>query len=261
MTPMPLDEMQIRQHWSEVQNQQIRLHLFNQIDSTNTWLKQLPSSPHWELCCAESQTAGRGRWGRQWYSPAYENIYLSLRPANLPTHLQGLSLVICLSVYTVLSQLDSKFNLRVKWPNDLYWQDKKLCGCLIECGSKPNQALIIGLGLNVNSHPERCPDLERPWSSLQQMSGLYWNRNNLIASLVTQIQSDIANLQQHGFSYFQTQWQQLDLLKGQQVSIKHPAGTKQGQVLGVSETGELILLNQQQKEYLSAGEVSFGILT
>jgi BirA family biotin operon repressor/biotin-[acetyl-CoA-carboxylase] ligase len=151
--------------------------------------------------------------------------------------------------------------LQVKWPNDLYWQKQKLCGCLLELVQKPSQAVIIGIGLNVNSLPEQHNVLTRPWTSLKAITGQDIDRNPLIARLISKIQDHWQTLATQGFTHFQKTWQSLDLLMNQYVRVKHPAGLKQGKVIGISPMGELILLTESQSlDYLSAGEVSIGVL-
>ena len=117
----------------DVDEASINIELFDCIDSTNTYLKNMEGmTTDYSLCLAEQQTAGYGQYQRQWSSPANKNIYLSLRTTiGLPiTQLSGLSLVVGLSVcqaleflWPILSSL-----LTIKWPNDIYCNGEKLGG-------------------------------------------------------------------------------------------------------------------------------------
>src|SRR3990167_1780942 len=129
-----LNALTIKQHLKKLNvNIPLQLHLFDSIDSTNRFLKDLIPNNGIDVCCAESQTHGRGRFGRTWYSPFGENIYFSIRwHFNRPfSQLSGLSLVVSMAIMAVLQDLNIQ-GVQIKWPNDLLWQDKKLCGSLIE---------------------------------------------------------------------------------------------------------------------------------
>src|SRR4051812_26234862 len=113
-------------------------HILDKVTSTNTYLKNLPSSQQIEVCYAELQTNGRGRFGRKWESPYKKNIYLSIRlkfPGALSKY-SSLALVVAMAVRHALQDhcgKESK-NILIKWPNDILWKNKKLCGILIETG-------------------------------------------------------------------------------------------------------------------------------
>src|SRR5690606_12851590 len=104
------------------------------LDSTNRFLKDLPTKKILSICCTEMQTSGQGRFGRKWHSPYAENIYCSslwTLPCSL-SQLSGLSLIISLSLVHMLSENHIHDNIAIKWPNDILWKGKKLAGILIE---------------------------------------------------------------------------------------------------------------------------------
>lgn len=110
-------------------------HYFPSIDSTNRYLHDLPASPTLQLCCSEQQTAGKGRFLREWHSPYAENIYFSGRWAWPATqiHTSGcLSIIAGIAVIASLSDYAIDPPLQIKWPNDIFWQGNKLAGILIE---------------------------------------------------------------------------------------------------------------------------------
>jgi BirA family biotin operon repressor/biotin-[acetyl-CoA-carboxylase] ligase len=107
-------------------NEPVILHVLDTVDSTNRFLKDQPSVNGIQLCCAESQTAGRGRFGRVWHSPYGENLYFSVRfqiKGEL-SQWSGLSLVVSLAVIASLKMLGVDAPLSVKWPNDILWKGK-----------------------------------------------------------------------------------------------------------------------------------------
>ncbi|WP_133127206.1 biotin--[acetyl-CoA-carboxylase] ligase [Legionella nagasakiensis] len=239
----------------------LHVHLFASIDSTNRFLKELPQSMSMDICCAERQTEGRGRFGRHWHSPFGENIYLSSRwsfNCDL-SQLSGMSLVVSLAILSALEKLNIHEGIRVKWPNDLLWNGKKLCGSLIEINAESHgiTEVVIGIGLNVNSATNHQLPLDRPWCSLYDITGQPWDRNLLIVQLIMQLYDTLQQFLLHGFSFFQEQWQRVDYLKNQVIRVNYPLGFLCGQAQGVNEAGQLILVDKDGKaHYLSSGDTS-----
>ncbi|ETO93620.1 biotin--[acetyl-CoA-carboxylase] ligase [Legionella oakridgensis] len=239
----------------------LNFHLFASIDSTNRFLKELPEHSTLGICCAEQQTQGRGRFGRHWHSPFGENIYFSSRwqfDCDL-SQLSGMSLVVSLAILASLNELGIDDKIGVKWPNDLLWQGKKLCGSLIEISAESNGKtdVVIGIGLNVNSITEHQPPLEKPWCSLYDITGKPWDRNRLIAQLIIQLHAFLQRFLTHGFSFFQEQWQQADCLKNQMIRVNYPLGFLYGKAIGVNDVGQLILEDETgEMHYLSSGDTS-----
>ena len=130
-----------------------------EVDSTNTYLMQLPRDPEQPYIAvhADFQTAGRGQRGNTWHSARGENLLGSIR--HHPTFIRPdeqfvLSQLIALTITDVVAELipPATADLRIKWPNDIYWRDRKLCGILIEYELSPSaiEQAIIGFGLNVH---------------------------------------------------------------------------------------------------------------
>jgi len=238
----------------------IQLHLFASIDSTNTFLKNLPPSDTIEICCSEKQTAGRGRFNRNWNSPAGKHVYCSIRwqfSCDL-SRLSGLSLVASLAVVASLKQLGIHENIAVKWPNDILWLDKKLCGILIEIMGEPNgnTMLIIGFGINVNeltpnltTHHHRC--------SLLDIGGTYHNRNQIIASVLIYLNRYLNRFLNNGFQDFYEEWKQYDYLFNKSIRVNQFTTSLSGTAKGVSTTGQLILEDENNiLHHLSSGDTS-----
>ena len=121
------------------------------IDSTNQYLlDRIGELKSGDACVAEYQQAGRGRRGRKWFSPFGANLYLSMfwRLEQGPAAAIGLSLVIGIVMAEVLRKLGAD-KVRVKWPNDLYLQDRKLAGILVELTGKTGDAAQIVIGLSL----------------------------------------------------------------------------------------------------------------
>jgi len=269
-TPLKLlQESTIRQQLKALHfTNPINFHLFACLDSTNRLLKDLPHSNEIDVCCAEMQTEGRGRFGRHWYSPFGENIYCSSRwhfECDL-SRLSGLSLVVSLAILATLANMGIKDNICVKWPNDILWNDKKLCGNLIEIVAESNSSaeVIIGIGLNVNSNTPATPIVtstqthpNNPWCSLYDITDNYMDRNTLIANLLFHLNQHISEFIEHGFTSFITEWQPADYLLGKRITVSQLSGILSGIANGVNEAGQLKLIDDMGvTHYLSSGDTS-----
>lgn len=238
-----------------------RVHLFASIDSTNRFLKTLDRSDAIDICCSEMQTAGRGRFGRDWYSPFGDHIYCSSRwyfEADL-SRLSGLALVVSLAILKSLIDEGITAPLQIKWPNDILWQGKKLCGSLIEVvgESHGHSDVIIGIGMNVNTTSLAHPIAGTSWCSLEDITGKHLNRNKLIARLLNTLYHDLERFKAHGFSAFLREWQAVDYLKEKQITVSNPMGELEGIAKGVNESAQLILESiNGDIQYLSSGDTT-----
>ncbi|MCH5328043.1 MAG: biotin--[acetyl-CoA-carboxylase] ligase [Coprobacter sp.] len=157
-------------------------------ESTNTYLKQLLSRQaveEWTVVVTDSQTAGRGQRGNNWEAEPGKNLTFSLvlYPRHIPPSRQFcLSQMIALGVTDALQKFGSGFS--VKWPNDIYWNDQKIAGILIEneiIGSTFESA-VAGIGLNVNQEIFRSP-APNP-VSLKQITGIEIDLSALLTDIV-----------------------------------------------------------------------------
>jgi len=263
---IPLDENSIRSHINSTEiNQPLYFHLLNTIDSTNRFLKERPSHEGVTICCAETQTQGRGRFGRTWHSPFGENIYFSARwhvHCEL-SRLSGLSLVVSLATLNTLNELGLTDNLSIKWPNDILWHKKKLSGCLIEllAPAKTPAEIIIGIGINVNSSFAASDNDEElihyPWCSLFDITTTSYDRNLIIGRLIVHLNHHLQCLISHGFSYFLSKWQMVDGLKGKLITVSQPSESMSGIAQGIDHTGQLIIIDSNgNTRALSSGDTS-----
>ncbi|KGA28909.1 bifunctional biotin--[acetyl-CoA-carboxylase] ligase/biotin operon repressor BirA [Pectobacterium brasiliense] len=183
------------------------------VDSTNQYiLERLDTLSSGEACLAEYQQSGRGRRGRQWFSPFGANLYLSLywRLEQGPAAAVGVSLVIGIVMAEVLHKLGAD-GVRVKWPNDLYLKDRKLAGILVELTGKTGDAanLVIGAGINLQMR-EPAPDtINQGWINLQE-AGIEINRNTLASTLISELRSALAVFELQGLEPFIPRWEKLD---------------------------------------------------
>lgn len=243
-----------------IRHPEVDLHVLQTVDSTQSWLKAI-KHPHGIVCClAEHQTAGRGRFGRPWVAPFGENIYLScLYPLRKDiSALSGLSIVISLAVIRTLQ--DYGLKVVVKWPNDIYYDEKKLSGCLVEVQGR--NEVVIGIGLNVNSLDS---DISQPWTSLRKISLLSarqdsasdafaqadndlhrdenhcFDRNPLTAQLINHLLDYLQRFEAQGLTAFMNEWRASDYLLGKTISLNQANTQITGKVMGINEGGQLLL--------------------
>ena len=141
------------------------IHLYETLDSSNQTAKQLAlaGAPHGTLVLAGQQSAGRGRMGRRFESPAGKGVYLSLvlRVPVPASEALGVTIGASVAVARAVKALCG-LELSIKWVNDLYYQGKKVCGILTEAGSSVESGfldwLVVGIGLNLTTAPEDWPD-------------------------------------------------------------------------------------------------------
>lgn len=199
--------------------------------------------------------------GRQWQSPFGENIYCSLRwqPDNSFKQLSGLGLLTSLAIHSALKTLHPSLDIQIKWPNDLLWRDRKLCGSLIELQGKPNEcfAVIIGIGLNVNTNTLTQPLSDKPCCSLYDILGQCQDRNGLIALIIVHLVSYLGRFISEDFQAFIREWDRLDYLRGKKIRVSQGSQIFEGQAAGVDHDGQLILEDEQGlRQFFSAGDTS-----
>jgi BirA family transcriptional regulator, biotin operon repressor / biotin---[acetyl-CoA-carboxylase] ligase len=237
------------------------------IDSTNNYaLSRIRErlADHGMVFFAHEQTAGKGQMGKRWVSEKGANIAMSivLRPEPLLVSQQFiLSACIAVAALNFLTPYAGS-DVRVKWPNDIYWQERKLGGILIEnivssdSGSSSHwQWAVAGIGINVNqtSFP---PDLPNP-VSLKQITGKEFNAVLLAKDLCNEIGSYFTKLVQNGFDEVYKLYNERIYKLNEPVKLKKHNTVFQTTIKGVSETGELITHNSVLEERFVFGEVTW----
>lgn len=258
-----LDAQKINAHLSKATSALIsELEIFPFIDSTNNYLmtRAQTNALSGSVCFAETQTAGKGRRGRQWISPQGQNIYGSFLWRFHDAHaLNGLSLAIGVGVIRALNKLGI-FNVDLKWPNDIYSDGKKLGGILIEVSTHLDGSVsaVIGLGLNV-SLPQNIDGITQAYTDLNTISEIALNRNQLIGKLLNELLPIAATFEKQGFSAYLDEWREQDCLFGKQVNLFVGSQKINGVVQGIDENGLLKLQRDDGTiQTFASGEVSFS---
>lgn len=169
----------------------VPLIVLQETDSSNNFLTQLCDLEKYEdltTLVVERQTAGKGQRGNSWESDAYKNLTYSfvLHPHFIEVRNQFiLSQIVSLSIKEVLSKYTD--DITIKWPNDIYWKEKKICGILIENSLSGHciERSIVGIGLNINQEVFRS-DAPNP-VSLKQITGEEYDRYQVLERLMNRI--------------------------------------------------------------------------
>ncbi|MDU5770640.1 bifunctional biotin--[acetyl-CoA-carboxylase] ligase/biotin operon repressor BirA [Mixta calida] len=229
------------------------------IDSTNQYLlERMNTLQTGDACVAEYQQAGRGRRGRQWFSPFGANLYLSMywRLDQGPAAAMGLSLVIGIVIAEVLQQLGAE-DVRVKWPNDLYLNDRKLAGILVEMTGKTGDAaqIVFGAGINLAMRSPDANVVNQGWINLQE-AGIAINRNELVSVLVNQLRRSLKEFEREGLTPFISRWQRLDNFINRHVKLLIGEREVLGIARGIDPQGGLLLEQDGVTKAWVGGEIS-----
>ena len=224
------------------------VEILPEIDSTNTELMRRARAGQTDavLLVAESQSAGRGRLGRQWVSQRGDSLTFSLGLPIAPKDWSGLSLAVGLSLAESLHP-----QLGLKWPNDLWIEGHKLGGILIEAASTGKQSyVVIGVGLNIQ--PQSVEGLRTPPAALAQ-----WRPGITAADALSRVAAPLVMAVQDfaltGFAPLQARFHARDVLQGLVVTTSDGV---QGLALGVDASGALQIETPSGVVSVHSSEVS-----
>jgi len=237
-----------------------RVELIPIIDSTNQYLlDRVESLESGSVCLAEYQAKGRGRRGRGWVSPFGSNLYLSMfwrLDAGMAAAM-GLSLVVGVAIVEALEEMGLT-GVKLKWPNDLYYQDKKLAGILVEMSGQAGAAanLVIGMGLNLMMS-EATEGITQPWASLDEVAdNRQIDRNQLAITMITTLHKALDDHELYGMAGFVERWNRLDNFINRSVKLLMGPREISGIARGINEQGAVLLETANGLETFIGGEIS-----
>ncbi|WP_258806430.1 bifunctional biotin--[acetyl-CoA-carboxylase] ligase/biotin operon repressor BirA [Pseudidiomarina sp. CB1] len=212
-----------------------------------------------EVLLAEAQTAGRGRRGKQWYSPFATNLYLSMYwPLG-----RGMSAAMGLSIVvgTLLAEAIKNAgvtDVALKWPNDVLVNGKKLAGVLIDLEGQviDDAHAIIGVGVNLSMPEWLATPIDQAWTDLQSELTTKLNRNEWVADLITRIRSGLATFDEQGLEPFIKRWLDYDDLFERNVTLTMGSKSLHGIAKGIASDGALCVEIDGTVKHFHAGEVS-----
>lgn len=237
-----------------------QIEVLQSTDSTNVQAMKRVSQAgaHGYVCMAEHQTQGRGRRGRSWVSPFGQSLYMSIvvEFSGGAAALEGLSLAVGVALVRATEKLGAT-DVGLKWPNDVLWGGRKLAGVLLEMTGDPAGAcqVVVGIGLNVSISQKAAAEIDQPWVGLTEiLPGV--SRNQLAAEVLNELMPILATYQQQGFSAYRDCWQAVHVYADQRVALTTVGESIEGDVVGVSNTGALLLSVGGEIQEFNGGEVS-----
>ena len=211
------------------------------------------------LIIADSQTAGRGRMTRTWFSPARTNLYFSLllRPDVELAVAPSLPLVVGLAVVEAMVACAPALLPKIKWPNDILVNGKKICGILCELQTKQDRVdyIVVGVGINVNLTADQIPDelKERATSVLIENSEPL-KREQLLAAILNRLEPIYDNWRAFGFKPLVQSINALDVLRGVSIRMELSGSPVEGIASGIQDDGSLLLQTAKGPMPIYSGE-------
>ena len=239
---------------SELQ-QKADCFVFDSIPSTNDYLLALAFSNKPKICIANQQTQGKGQYHRNWVSQKDHSILLSIRRVfSSNIDLSGLSLMVGLALVETLKAYGAE-GLKLKWPNDVYFKDKKLAGILIENSLQADvQSVVVGLGVNVDFNETSVSEILTPWTDLKQAMPTPINQADLVRDLINKMLQYFDQFEIDGFTQFHSKWTKLDYLLGKKASYQENSKLFAGVCIGVDQQGALLVKSKNKIKRVYSSE-------
>lgn len=243
-----------------------RVEIYRCVDSTNRIAEDLAAegAPEGTLVLADEQTAGRGRLGRTFFSPAEGGLYLSvlLRPTLPPEAVHRYVFAAAVAVArTIRACMPPERSVAIKWPNDVLLEAKKVCGINlpVKLDGGRVSAAILGVGVNVNVPAGEFPlDIRDTATSLCIHAGRDLDRVGFAEAVIEAIEREIDALHQEGFAPVLEAWGKFFRMQGARVRVGGPGVPQEfeGTVEGVDGEGALLLRTDRGLVKVVAGDVT-----
>jgi BirA family biotin operon repressor/biotin-[acetyl-CoA-carboxylase] ligase len=239
-----------------------RVICLDETDSTNLQACRLGDQGGVDglVVIADRQSAGKGRMGRQWASPGAVNLYASvlLRPQIMPFEAPRLTFLSAVAVCRAIEACCGA-RARVKWPNDVLIEGRKVAGLLNEMSAETDRVnyVVLGIGVNLNmSEAQFPPDLRYPATSLALSSGRLVSRLDFTRALLQQLDELYRIFSEAGSEPIMAAWSELCEMIGQDVAVAAGEQSLSGTMVGLGEDGALLLRTAAGKiESVYAGDV------
>jgi BirA family biotin operon repressor/biotin-[acetyl-CoA-carboxylase] ligase len=216
-----------------------------------------------EVVIAESQEKGRGRLGRQWFSPPFLNLYLSviLRP-NLSPHQASLITLMAAVATADAIQKFSRLLPLIKWPNDILLRDRKVAGLLNEIHSEMDRIhfVILGMGINLNVDEKMfSKEIASVATSLKIETGQTISRKAFLRSLLQELENWYTIFMKQGSTVILEAWKDRARIKGRRIKVTSFGETLVGMGVDVDSEGALILeMTDGKRKRVVAGDVEYS---
>lgn len=238
------------------------VHAYYVLGSTNDVARRLAvgGAPEGTIVVAETQTSGRGRRGREWYSPE-GGLWFSvvLRPHLPPERAGGLTIIAAIAVARTVREV-SDVDARIKWPNDVYVGRGKLAGILVE--SAGEGTLVVGIGLNVNVTVSDLPrDAGHEATSLSAEGRRTFDRAALLGRILLEFEPRYFAYRSPEYPQHVEEWRELSLVYGEEVVVTRGDEELRGTVFSLEEDGGIVLRlgDGRHEKVLPLGDVSLAL--
>lgn len=241
-----------------------RLEVFDEIDSTNSYLLQLdaPGPGRHRVAIADHQTGGRGRQGREWLSAPGASLCLSLahtftgKPDNLP----GVTLALGVAALQALRATGVE-DVSLKWPNDLVAHNSKLGGLLTEMQNRgaSSATVVAGIGINLDLPAQLIQDKASGWAQrVIDINGLTHTppaSETLSTELIEQIVTAFLQFEDQGLDTFVGLWRRNDWLRGRTVTVEEIGSRVRGTACGIDDDGALLVREGSTITRVTSGSI------
>ena len=241
-------------------NQKLNITIFDELDSTNNYLKKLglQGEKEAQLVIAESQTSGRGRMGRSFYSPNGTGIYFSL--LLYPDFFAEKSLFLTVMSAVAVAETIMKYNkndVKIKWVNDIYIDGKKVCGILTEGAINKDKKLdyaVVGIGINLIAPENGFPD------EIKEIATAVFpgnTENNIKEQIVADVVNRFFSMYNGEDNDYIRRYKEYSYLTGREINIISGETTRPATVIDITDDCHLLVKNENGKiEEISSGDVS-----
>ncbi len=238
------------------------IEIHKEITSTNARAKDLAEAgaPHGTVVIADSQSMGRGRLGRSFFSPSGTGVYMSivLRPELTSEEAPQLTSLAAVAVSEAI-ELVAQVNVKIKWVNDIFLNKKKICGILTEASldfeSGGINYIILGIGINVGStdFPEELSEIA---TSIENETPSKISRNQLIAEILNSLDRLLPEIKS---GRYLEEVRSRSLVIGQEITVIKGSESYRAKALAIDNKGALIIEGPKGIEALSSGEISIRL--
>lgn len=237
------------------------VYVLDSMDSTQIMGKELArkNCSNGTIVLCEEQTLGRGRMKRQWNSPPKTNIYMSIIsfPEMNPSMLQLINLAAGLSVLGAMKDVTG-LDCQLKWPNDILYDGKKLCGILSEASIESDMIhfVVTGIGINVNADVSSySEELKEKATSLLHLRGSETDRGVLTAKIISDFHIEMADLERDGPEELLKRYRKNCSTLGKSVEIITDHKIFSGTAVDITSRGEIVVEDKSKKMVFSAADI------
>ena len=242
------------------------IRVFEETTSTNDVIEKLARDHVKEgfVVFAESQTKGRGRLGRKWISPARKGLWFSilLRPDLRPQEATQLTVASATALHRAI-EINTGLKAKIKWPNDILLNGKKVCGILTELSAELDRVkhIILGIGVDVNLTAAEFPaDLRKLATSLKMETGKTISRADLAVEILHQLDADYARVCSGQFEAIADEWEEHCGTIGEPVTIQIGERRIHGRAESLDDDGALLVRTEHGRlERVTGGDVTMAL--